>query len=142
MLCRNIGRDPTFRHCNPNRDQYKDLFPNYLGAFAVGMNRAKKKQETGSVFRPAYARESPWRLRGAPCLFTMKPESKFYLSQIEHIRSLLAEQRAITFWDNKYWKSQDHEVWETAALNSRFRRRADILAELETIIGALLRDSA
>jgi hypothetical protein len=71
----------------------------------------------------------------------MKPESKFYLSQIEHIRNLLAEQRAITFWDNKYWKSQDHEVWETVALISRFRRRAEILAELETIISTVLRGS-
>lgn len=63
-----------------------------------------------------------------------------FLDQMEHVQSLLAELRAIRVWDKGYQNNRHHEWWETPAMVSRFRRRAEILQELLTIIATMSYD--
>jgi hypothetical protein len=51
---------------------------------------------------------------------------------VEHVKELLAELKAIELWDTGYWRSRRHEAWETVAMIHRRKRRAEILSQLPT----------
>lgn len=49
----------------------------------------------------------------------------------ERTERLWAELKAIALWDESYWRRSNHEWWETIALETRRKRRCEILRELE-----------
>jgi hypothetical protein len=52
---------------------------------------------------------------------------------MEQTRSkLLAELRAIEFWDEMYWRDSKHQSGEFESLLNRRKRRVEILHELES----------
>jgi hypothetical protein len=54
-------------------------------------------------------------------------------AKLEHARSLLAELKAIEFWDATSWCRQ-HEWWDTISSLNRSKRRIKILCELRTLL--------
>jgi hypothetical protein len=63
--------------------------------------------------------------------------SQSYVTKIEYIETLLAELKAIAFWNRAYWECRHRGLSETVALVSRYRRRIEILSELVTIMAAM-----
>lgn len=53
-----------------------------------------------------------------------------FVERIEHAESLLAELKAIDFWNRSYCQCRHHEGSETIAFANRLRRRIEILSEL------------
>jgi hypothetical protein len=54
--------------------------------------------------------------------------------QLDRVRSLLAELKAIELWDAVHWFNNQPEPWETISVLNRRKRRAEILSELRALL--------
>jgi hypothetical protein len=59
---------------------------------------------------------------------------------LQKVELLVAELKAIEFWDAAYWRGEQSQMLETLAYTARRERRAEILSQLHRLIPQLDND--